>query len=82
MKAKTGTGRITSDQQAVFGLHHHKNQITNSSIRRACYGKCMEGKASVTVVFVVPTQEGVEAVRTFLKATQTLWKSRGTDMGL
>ena len=25
------------------------------------------GKASVTVVFVVPTQEGVEAVRTFFE---------------
>ena len=40
------------------------------------------GKASVTFVFVVPTQEGVEAVRTFLKATQTLWESRVTDIGL
>ena len=40
------------------------------------------GKAPVTFVFVVPTQEGVEALRTFLKATQTLWESRGTDMGL
>ena len=31
------------------------------------------GKASVTFVFVVPTQEGVEAVRTFLKAPLKLY---------
>ena len=37
------------------------------------------GKSSVTFVFWVPTQEGVEAVRLFSKGMQTLWGLRAIN---
>ena len=33
MKAKTGTGKIMSDQQAVGRLHYHRNQIKGALTR-------------------------------------------------
>ena len=33
VRKKTGTGKTTSNQQAVGGLHHRRDQITDSSIR-------------------------------------------------
>ena len=44
-RGRTGTGKITSDQQAVGGLHHHRNQNKNSSTRKMRYGRCIGQKS-------------------------------------